>query len=122
YGEPGSGDGQMELLGETQGRGGSGVAVNSSTHDVYVADTGNHRVDEFSASGAFIRAWGWGVADGTTEALQTCTSGCHAGLPGVGAGQLSEPTFIAVDNSGGPSEGDVYVADRSGSGSTSVLK
>lgn len=116
-GEAGSGDGQMELLGEEFGsRGGSGVAVNAGTHDVYVADTGNHRVDEFSASGAFVRTWGWGVADGTAEALQTCTSGCHAGLAGGGAGQLNEPSFIAVDNSGGPSEGDVYVADREGSG------
>jgi hypothetical protein len=116
FGEAGSGDGQMELHGGdgVRIRGDSGIAVNSSTHDVYVADTGNHRVDEFSASGAFIRAWGWGVADGATEALQTCTSGCHAGLPGTGVGQLLEPTFIAVDNSGGPSEGDVYVADQTG--------
>ncbi len=108
-GEAGSGDGQLELR---TGEGSSGVAVNNGTHDVYVADTGNHRVDEFSPSGAFVRAWGWGVADGTTEALQVCTSGCHAGLPGTGAGQLNEPTSIAVDNSGGPSQGDVYVSDR----------
>jgi hypothetical protein len=108
FGEAGSGDGQLELR---TGEGSSGVAVNSGTHDVYVADTGNHRVDEFSPSGAFVRAWGWGVADGTTEALQVCTSGCHAGLPGAGAGQLSEPTSIAVDNSSGPSQGDVYVSD-----------
>ncbi len=123
FGEAGSGDGQMSLAAGTEyGGGASGVAVNSSTHDVYVADTGNHRVDEFSASGAFIRAWGWGVADGTTEALQSCTSGCHAGLPGDGAGQFNEPSFVAVDNSGGPSEGDVYVADRTGGGSMFVAK
>jgi Tol biopolymer transport system component len=120
FGEPGSGDGQLKLIAnETQG--GSGVAVNDTTHDVYVADTGNHRVDEFSSSGTFIRAWGWGVADGSTEALQSCTSGCHAGLPGSGAGQLNEPTSIAVDDSGGPSQGDVYVADTS-NGSASVSK
>src|SRR5579864_4481054 len=29
----------------------SGVAVNQTTHDVYLADTGNLRVDEFSSSG-----------------------------------------------------------------------
>jgi hypothetical protein len=121
-GEPGTGDGQMELLARTPVRGGSSVAVNSSTHDVYVADTGNHRVDEFSASGVFIRAWGWGVADGTTEALQTCTSGCHAGVAGAGAGQLNEPSFIAVDNSGGPSQGDVYIADNTSSGVPFVVK
>lgn len=126
FGEAGSGDGQLELAASTEngaaGRSGSGVAVNSSTRDVYVADTGNHRVDEFSASGAFIRAWGWGVADGTTEALQMCTSGCHAGLPGAGPGQLTEPSFITVDNSGGASQGDVYVADRPESGSAFVAK
>jgi hypothetical protein len=122
FGEAGSGDGQLELVSRTEGGGGSGVAVNASTHDVYVADTGNHRVDEFSSSGVFIRAWGWGVADGTTEALQTCASGCHAGLPGNGAGQFNEPSSIAVDNSGGPSQGDVYVADRTSGGSAFVAK
>jgi hypothetical protein len=109
FGEAGSGDGQMELR-SSENNSNSGVAVNNLTHDVYVADTGNNRVDEFSAAGVFIRAWGWGVADGSTEALQVCTSGCHAGLPGGGAGQFSEPASIAVDNSGGPSQGDVYVS------------
>jgi hypothetical protein len=113
FGEAGSGDGQMELT-EGGGVGGSGIAVNSSTHDLYVADTRNNRVDEFSSAGVFVRAWGWGVADRSTEALQVCTSGCHAGLSGAGAGQLDEPQSIAVDNSGGPSQGDVYVADSRG--------
>jgi hypothetical protein len=89
----------------------SGVAVNQATGDVYVADPGNARIDEFDSSGAFIRAWGWGVADGLTAAPQTCTITCFAGIPGYGAGQLFGPTFVAVDNSGGPSQGDVYVAD-----------
>ena len=88
-----------------------GVAVNEATGDVYVADTGNARVDEFDSSGTFIRAWGWGVADGTTAAFQTCTTTCHAGISGSGAGQFTTPTFIAVDNSGGASAGDVYVGD-----------
>jgi hypothetical protein len=89
----------------------SGVAVNQATGDVYVADPGNARIDEFNSSGALIRAWGWGVADGITAAPQTCTITCFAGIPGYGAGQLFGPTFVAVDNSGGPSQGDVYVAD-----------
>jgi hypothetical protein len=88
----------------------SGVAVSGVTHDVYVADTGNARVEEFSSSGVFLRAWGWGVADGLPE-LETCTTVCQAGIPGAGAGQFETPEFIAVDNTGGASAGDVYVAD-----------
>jgi hypothetical protein len=88
----------------------SALAVDLTTHDVYVADPGNLRVDQFSSSGSFIRAWGWGVADGL-PALETCTLSCQAGLPGSGAGQFTTPTFVAVDNSGGASAGDVYVGD-----------
>jgi len=119
FGGSGSGASELELAapgfneaGE-ENRGGSGVAVNEATGDVYVADTGNHRVDEFSASGLFVRAFGYGVADGTTEALETCTVTCFKGLGGSKAGELETPTFVAIDNSGGESEGDVYVADTS---------
>jgi hypothetical protein len=84
----------------------SGVAVDGSG-DVFVADTQNGRVDEFSSGGAFIRAWGWGVADGQSK-LETCTTACQSGIDGGGAGQLHGPTGIAVDGSG-----DVFVADTS---------
>ncbi|HEV7493074.1 hypothetical protein [Baekduia sp.] len=102
FGSSGSGAGQVSAP--------SGVAVNVTTHDVYVADTGNFRVDQFSSGGSFIRAWGWGVADGL-PALETCTLSCQAGLSGTGAGQFTTPTFIAVDNSAGASAGDVYIGD-----------
>jgi hypothetical protein len=85
------------------------VAVNDETHDVYVADTANARVDQFDSSGSFIRSWGWGVADGL-PAFETCTLSCQKGISGSGLGQFEAPTFIAVDNSSG-GEGDVYVAD-----------
>jgi DNA-binding beta-propeller fold protein YncE len=87
-----------------------GIAVNESTRAVYVADTDNHRVVEFDSSGNFVSAWGWGVSDGSA-ASEICTSGCQAGIAGTGTGQFTEPIFVAVDNSGGPSSGDVYVAD-----------
>jgi hypothetical protein len=107
FGSVGSGAGQLSSPG--------GVAVNSATHDVYVADPGNVRVDEFDSSGSFIRAWGWGVADGL-PGFETCTLSCLPGIPGSEpGGQLLLPSFIAVDNSpGGPSSGDVYVVDSGG--------
>jgi hypothetical protein len=106
FGGAGSSAGQMSSP--------SGVAVNTVTHDVYVADTGNLRIDEFSSTGTFIRAWGWGVADGL-PAFETCTLICQAGISGSGPGQFIKPAFIAVDNSTGPSAGDIYVGDT-GSG------
>jgi sugar lactone lactonase YvrE len=83
-----------------------GVAVDASG-DVFVADTGNERIDEFSSSGAFIKAWGWGVADGAGH-LEICTTAClgQGGLSGGGAGELSSPDGVAVDASG-----EVFVAD-----------
>ena len=95
-----------------------GVAVDQTTGDVYVADSGNARVQKFDSNGAFIAAWGWGVTDGMAQS-EVCTSACLAGIAGSGAGQFSNPTSIAVDSSGGPSSGDVYVGDA---GNNVVLK
>jgi DNA-binding beta-propeller fold protein YncE len=90
----------------------SGVAVNESTGDIYVVDTGNNRVERFSESGVFIAAWGWGVSDGKEE-YEVCTSACKDGLAGTGPAQFNSPDAIAVDNTTGPSGGDVYVvSDR----------
>ena len=116
-GTAGTGAGQLE--------GPAGIAVNSATTgpnagDVYVADSGNNRIDVFkpepNGSYTFVRAWGWGVVEGIgkKEELQTCTvlTGCGQGTAGSGAGQLSSPQQIAIDNSGSatdPSKEDVYV-------------
>jgi sugar lactone lactonase YvrE len=83
----------------------SGVATDGSGN-VYIADGANPRIDEFSSTGAFIRAWGWGVADGASH-FETCTSTCRAGIGGTGAGQLNAPDGVATDGSG-----NVYVADE----------
>ena len=95
-----------------------GVAVDQTTGDVYVADSGNARVQKFDQHGTFIAAWGWGVTDGMAQS-EVCTSACLAGIAGSGAGQFSNPTSITVDSSGGSSSGDVYVGD---SGNNVVLK
>ena len=104
FGSPGSGDGQLSNP--------EGVAVNATTGDLYVADTGNHRVVRLDSAGNFVSAWGWGVSDGS-PASEVCEAGCRAGIAGSGAGQFESPIFVAVDNSPGPSAGDVYVADTS---------
>ena len=77
FGKPGTDNGQL-ALGEH-----SSLAVNQAVGDIYVTDTGNGRVQQFSSTGTFIRAFG----------------------------SLTTPTFIAVDNSAGASKGDVYVVD-----------
>jgi hypothetical protein len=43
--------------------------------------------------------------------VDICTSGCQAGSTGSAPNQLNAPRFVEVDNSGGPSAGDVYEAD-----------
>ncbi|HEX6455532.1 MAG TPA: hypothetical protein VF009_03320, partial [Solirubrobacterales bacterium] len=86
----------------------SGLAVNETSHDIYIADTGNHRIVEFSAAGAFIRAFG---ADVGGAGVNVCTTGCQAGTAGTSPGFFESPTFLAIDNSGGASNEDLYVVD-----------
>jgi hypothetical protein len=110
FGSAGSDSGQLNLRAPTAEEfAGSGVAVNETTHNVYVADTNSQRLDEFSAAGGFVRAWGFGVDGGV--GFETCTLVCRAGTSGSGPGQFTTPVFVAVDNSGDASRGDVYVAD-----------
>jgi tripartite motif-containing protein 71 len=67
-----------------------GVAVDSSGN-VYVADTGNDRVQKFTNTGTFIRKWG---------------SFCDVFGGNVCNGQFDGPRGIAVDSSG-----NVFVGD-----------
>jgi hypothetical protein len=113
FGAPGTGTGRLSLapvVYNGQGAaesGGSGLAVDSATGDVYVADTENHRVVEFTAAGAPIRAFG---ADVGGPGVGVCTTGCLPGTPGTAPGAFEKPTFIAVDDAPG-GEGDLYVGD-----------
>lgn len=61
-----------------------GVAVDSGGY-IYVADSGNNRIQKFDSNGTFITQWGG---------------------PGSGEGEFKQPTDVAVD-----SRGYIYVAD-----------
>jgi hypothetical protein len=76
----------------------------------YVLDSGDLRVQQFTPTGEFVRAWGWGVRDGEAE-FQICkvASSCRGGVAGSGAGQLgSAAQGIAIDQA----NGNVYVSDQ----------
>lgn len=107
---PAAAQAQSELGGSGAGAGQlsnpSDVAIHQASGRVFVADQANERVSVFAADGTFLRAFGWGVDDGSS-ALQTCTTTCQSGLAGDGGGQFSGPGAIAVDQD----SGDVYVAD-----------
>jgi tripartite motif-containing protein 71 len=83
----------------------AGVATDS-TGNVFVADAGNQRIQEFSSLGTWERAWGKGVNGGGVFGVCTVASSCQAGSPGSLGGELSSPVHLATD-----SAGNVYVAD-----------
>ncbi len=82
-----------------------GVAVDPVTGQLYISDSGNNRIQVVTAAGVFVEAIGWGVKDGK-EALETCTTGCKAGLAGSGSGQFHDPTGLTFN-----SAGDLWVTD-----------
>ena len=62
---------------------------------IYVADSGNNRVQVFNPDGSFLRQWG-----------TTCKLDTGEGCQSDGRGQFNEPWGIAVD-----ADGNVYVSD-----------
>ena len=63
FGTPGPEAGQLS--------GPTAVATNDTSHDVYVADPGNARVDQFAQDGTFIRAFGWNVVASGPDQITT---------------------------------------------------
>lgn len=96
-GSSGSGEGQFS---------GPTAVAPTASGSIWVADSGNARIEEVSASGTVERVIGWGVSDGK-DTMEICTSKCQAGIAGDGGGQFNEPWGIAVS----PTTGDVYVSE-----------
>ncbi len=93
-----------------------GIAVNETgagaadPGDIYVVDGSNNRIQQFSADGTFIRAWGKDVITGGGTGFEICTvaSDCKAGVTGAAGGEFNSPQGIAVDQA----TGDVYVTEQ----------
>jgi DNA-binding beta-propeller fold protein YncE len=75
---------------------------------VYVADSDNSRVSQFTAAGAFTRAFGLAVVPGGGKGFEVCTTatGCRRGRRQDGAGGFISSSAVAADPSGA-----IYVAD-----------
>jgi hypothetical protein len=99
-----------------------GVAVNQLTGHVYVSDRNFFRVQELTATGTFVRAWGQDVVSagpgnmGTGFEICVAADGdtCKTGVGGTVAGafgaQLTGSPAIAP--AGAPNAGNVIVADQ----------
>lgn len=132
WGKSGAGDGEFGLYPSVA----TGVATDR-TGNVYVVDSQNHRVQEFTADGSFLTKWGSkGADDGQFDTpagvaiddagniyvsdsgngrIQKFDPGLHFsakwGRPGVNDGEFTRPGPIAVDKTN-----NVYVADRGATG------
>jgi len=104
FGSAGSGDGQFFRP--------AGVAVNDATHEVYVYDSGNLRVERFDSTGAKFEGQfdGSGLLAGEGSAAPT---GQFAPPASISEDAAHGTLFnLAVDNAAAsPSKGDVYVVD-----------
>jgi hypothetical protein len=113
----------------------SSIAVDEETGEVYVLDASSrrtlddhYRINVYSATGAFLRSFGWDVVESgsgnTGTGFEVCVAAdgdvCKKGTKGAGLGQLgsSESGERAAESlavsppDGNPSTGTVYVADQ----------
>jgi NHL repeat len=83
-------------------------ALGGTDGNVYVADRGNHRVQELTATGQFVLMFGKKVnKKGGNVCVQAEESECQAGESSSEPGVFGNDEAVAVD----PTSGDLYVAD-----------
>src|SRR6476646_11713463 len=76
-----------------------GLAVNRSgaggvpAGTVYVADSANKRIDQFTATGAFIRAFGWNVVAEGPDNVTTASAAQKVEIPASVTGGTFTLTF-----------------------------
>ena len=88
------------------------IATDASGN-VYVADQVNNRVEEYTAAGTFVQAWGKGVNDGAGPA-DICTTACtSASAGGFGPSEFGYvPEGIGVNAAGHVFVGDCCTNNR----------
>ena len=68
--------------------------------NVWVSDSESNRIEEFTGTGTFLQAFGWGVLNGKEE-LQDCKTTCKAGIRGGNKGELNAPQGVAYNSNNG---------------------
>lgn len=115
WGSAGSGPGQFNTP--------YGICYDPSTGTILVVDNGNHRIEEFTRAGGFIRTFGDTHLSGPAGIAVTAAGGIYVADYTAGdvtlfsaagtfqstwlTGTLSAPTGIVCD----PGSGDIYVVD-----------
>ncbi len=98
-----------------------GLDLDQSTGSFYVRDTGNRRVQQFTATGGFVKAWGGDVAVTAGTGFEVCATAadCQAGTTtaaladdaGSFGATSTTGTGLAVVPPGAPNAGNVIAAD-----------